>query len=75
MKRKHDINDVIIPLLLVVVVLEFFPNVLDDSLKKYRTVRADYSRCAFDVFLERHRATDPNISNILRMSKESFDNL
>lgn len=73
MKRQHDLSSYIIPLLLIIVVVEYFPDVFEDGpARKRRSVRAEYNRCSFEMFLERHKETDPNISNLLQMSRESF---
>jgi hypothetical protein len=76
MKRKYDPNNVIISLVLLLVLAEYFPEAMEgNSTIKRRIKRADYERCSFDCFFQRHTSHDPIVSNLLRMSLASFHRL
>jgi hypothetical protein len=78
MKRKHDASSYVIPLLLILVVVEYFPAILEDedeSTKKRRCIRAVYPRSSFNDFLQDHTLLDPIVSNLLRMELHSFNRL
>lgn len=82
MKRNDNDIDELLMLLVValIVVFEFCPGILDDKCfatrpKKKRCLRTSFTRTPFDDMLSQQKKDDRGLKILLRMSRESFDQL
>lgn len=80
MKRAYDriekmIKNNLVCLFVLGIVLDQFSDILDEGSTTKRRCVATYHRSSFDTFMERHVIENQNINKLLRMSRQSFDNL